>query len=249
MSKGNKGLWNSSHKLLLLAAMAVATAIPLRAQTVYDENSSTGDLSSGAQLDAGSITLQSNGNSLFVSGGSRGTGTLILSSSNWYTGFVTTYGSIYYSSSAPGYVNFISVDTSSPSLGYPILSLTHEGTGTVTLNGSNINIYTGTTTISGGILQIGVPPPLNSGGTIQLTASTLTYSGYVPYSGTIVNGGILLLSSAAPTEPTTADEEEATTPTAPATLTLSAIPEPSTLGLLIVASLSAGLIRSRRKLK
>ncbi len=228
MSKGNKGLWNSSRKLLLLAAMAVATAIPLRAQTLYG---ATLDLTSGAQLSSGSVNFYSSG-------------TLAAGNSNFGS---ATSGHVYISH------DFNSGTFTFSGLDAPPVQLTKTGAGTVILSGSNANTYSGATTVSGGILQINPPidslPPLNSGGTIQLNASTLTYSGYVPYSGTIVNGGTLLLSSAVSTVPTTADEEEAVTPTAPATLTLSAIPEPSTLGLLIVASLSAGLIRSRSKLK
>lgn len=224
MSKGNKGLWNSPRKLLLLAAVAVATAMPLQ-----------------AQVDTGSVTFRQSENVLqpFIS--SFGIESPTLNAA--IPGYVTPVPS-----TNAGTLTLTGNTTLSPDS--PLL-LAHEGTGTLTLSGSNT--YSGATTVSSGILQINPPsnplPPLNPDGILQLAPSTLIYSGFMPYIdiGTISNGGIPLLSSTAP-EPTPSVEEETTTPTAPATITLTVIPEPSTLALLIGTALSAGWIRSRRKL-
>lgn len=195
MSKGNKGLWDSTRKLLLLAAMAITIALPLHAQTL---SGGSLDLTNRAQLSSGSISFYGGSITLGQPGSSMLT----------YVG--------------------------------PI-GIVKEGSGTLILSGSNTNTYSGATTVSGGSLEVNPPAPINPGGTLQFDPSgTLTYSGYVPYTGEIVSVPLLPVS-------TTTDEPVTTTSAPPSTLTFSVVPEPTSIGLLVTGAVFMSLSRMRRK--
>ncbi len=123
-----------------------------------------------------------------------GTGTLILTGNNTYTGDTTVntgtlqigaggrLGSGAYAGNITNGGTFIYAGTNAQTLSGVISgsgNLTHNAASTLTLSG--VNIYTGATTISGGTLEIGGAGSLNSGS----------------YAGNITNNATLLWNSTA----------------------------------------------------
>ena len=225
----------SLRALFAIAAIVLAAAAPIHAQ-ILDGGTFSMGYTSGVYYSVGvyTYTTSLNINDRVDSGTltKAGTGTLTLpSNTNTYTGGITVdRGTIMVGSSS----NVIVTGTSEPVF-----------TGNIA--------YTGSTTVSGGVLIIGTPQPIGDGGTLIFSIDSLTLSpnALIPFdlsTGLLLGSGKLVrLSVGAAQDATSTDDATTTELPSLQPLTINAVPEPSTIGLLIVAALGAGLTGIRRK--
>lgn len=236
MDMGNKGDWMSHRKFLILALtfFAATIATPLKAQLLSGATLTVGASSEWAVYDpAGNYSyatsLPDNGVLRLGPLTTSGTGTVVLSGNTTTAdGLVLTAGTF-----ASGGCT---------------------GVGTIRITSNNI-LYTGTTTVSGGMITFGATQPISEGGTITFNFDPLpinpdpqSYFDYLnaelAYRGKIVLSGAHATQDTISTEETTVTESPSLLP-----LTVALVPEPSTIGLLLVAALGAVMASIRRKVE
>lgn len=153
---------------------------------------------------AGTVTLGVN-NTVVNGSLNITTGTLQLTSFNLTSGDLQGSGTISSSSGAPTFtVGSLNTSTTfSGVIGTGAIALTKNGTGTLTLSGSNT--YTGLTTVSAGTLKLGSPSALgttagatsvSSGAVLDLNGTNYSSAEGLTLAGTgISSGGCLINSS------------------------------------------------------